>query len=229
MAWVATVLARRAPSPTHTYGFRRGTILAALANAMLLMVTVGAIAVEGVRRLVEPGEVAGITIMVVAALGIVINGFAAWLFVSGRKDDINLRAAFLHMTYDAFVSAGVVIAGAVILLTGWTRLDPLVSLAISVVILVGTSRLLREAVGMSLDAAPSGINRDAVMAFLKLQPDVAAIHDLLIWPMSTTETALTCHCVMPGGPSRRRIPDSPRTRAAGAFQHRSRNHTGRGE
>jgi cobalt-zinc-cadmium efflux system protein len=199
MAWVATVLARRGPSRTHTYGLRRGTILAALANAMLLLVTVGAIAVEGVRRLIEPGEVAGITVMVVAALGIAVNGVTAWLFASGRKDDINLRAAFLHMAYDALVSVGVVIAGAVILLSGWTQLDPLVSLVIAVVILVGTWRLLRESVGMSLDAVPAGIKPDEVSAFLKQQPGVTAIHDLHIWPMSTTETALTCHCLIPGG------------------------------
>jgi cobalt-zinc-cadmium efflux system protein len=199
MAWVATVLARRAPSRTHTYGLRRGTILAALANAMMLLVAVGAIAVEGVRRLIEPGEVAGTTVVVVAALGIVVNGVTAWLFASGRKDDINLRAAFLHMAYDALVSVGVVIAGALILLTGWTRLDPLVSLVIAVVILVGTWRLLSEAVGMSLDAVPIGIKSEQVTAFLRQQPGVTAIHDLHIWPMSTTETALTCHCLMPGG------------------------------
>jgi cobalt-zinc-cadmium efflux system protein len=178
MPWVATVLARRAPSRTHTYGLRRGTILAALANAMLLLVTVGAIAVEGERRLIEPGEIAGITVMVVAALGIVVNGVTAWLFASGRKDDINLRAAFLHMAYDALVSVGVVIAGAVILLTGWTRLDPLVSLVIAVVILVGTWRLLRESVGMSVDAVPGGIKPDEVTVFLKQRPGVTAIHDL---------------------------------------------------
>ncbi len=199
MAWVAAVLARRAPSRTHTYGLRRGTILAALTNAMLLLVSVGAIAVEGVRRLAEPGEVASITVMVVAALGIVVNGVTAWLFASGRKGDINLRAAFLHMAYDALVSLGVVVAGAVILLTGWTRLDPLVSLAIAVVILAGTWSLLRDSVGMALDAVPAGIKLDEVAAFLKEQPGVTAIHDLHIWPMSTTETALTCHCLMPGG------------------------------
>jgi cobalt-zinc-cadmium efflux system protein len=138
MAWAATVLARRAPSPTHTYGLRRGTILAALANATLLMVTVGAIAIEGVRRLIEPGAVAGMTVIVVAAAGIVVNGVTALLFASGRKADINLRAAFLHMAYDAVVSLGVVVVGVVILLTGWTRLDPLVSLAIGVIILMST-------------------------------------------------------------------------------------------
>jgi cobalt-zinc-cadmium efflux system protein len=199
MAWVATVLAQRAPSRTHTYGLRRGTILAALANAMLLLVTVGAIAVEGVRRLIEPHDVASVTVMVVAALGIVVNGVTAWLFASSRKTDINLRASFLHMAYDALVSLGVVIAGGVILLTGWTRLDPLVSLVIAIVILVGTWSLLRESVKMSLDAVPVGIKPDEVSNFLRQKPGVTAIHDLHIWPMSTTETALTCHCVMPSG------------------------------
>jgi cobalt-zinc-cadmium efflux system protein len=199
MAWVATILARRVPSQTHTYGLRRGTILAALANAVLLLVAVGAIAVEGVRRLLEPTAVASVTVMVVAALGIVVNGVTAWLFVSGRKGDINLRAGFLHMAYDALVSVGVVVAAGVILVTGWTRLDPLVSLAIAGVILVGTWSLLRDSVGMSLDAVPSGVKTDDVSAFLKRWPGVTAIHDLHIWPMSTTETALTCHCLMPDG------------------------------
>ena len=138
MAWIAMLLARHGPSQTYTYGLRRGTILAPLANAVLLLVTVGAIAVEGMRRLISPGEVASVTVMVVAAVGIAGNGVTAWLFASARKGDINLRAAFLHMAYDALVSGGVVAAGGVILLTGWTRLDPLVSLAIAVVILVGT-------------------------------------------------------------------------------------------
>jgi cobalt-zinc-cadmium efflux system protein len=199
MAWIATLLARRRPSQTYTYGLRRGTILAALANAVLLLVTVGAIAVEGVRRLISPGEVASVTVMVVAAVGIVVNGVTAWLFASARKGDINLRAAFLHMAYDALVSVGVVAAGGVILLTGWTRLDPLVSLAIAVVILVGTWGLLRGSVGMALDAVPVEIKPDEVSRFLLQQPGVTAIHDLHIWPMSTTDTALTCHCLMPGG------------------------------
>ena len=199
MAWVATILARRAPSQSHTYGLRRGTILAALANAMLLLVAVGAIAVEGVRRLVEPTTVASVTVMVVAALGILINGLTAWLFAAGRQADINLRAAFLHMAYDALISLGVVLAGGVMLLTGWTRLDPLVSLAIAGVILAGTWSLLRDSVGMSLDAVPPGLKPEEVRRFLRQQPGVAAIHDLHIWPISTTETALTCHMVMPGG------------------------------
>ena len=170
MAWAATVLARRAPSQTHTYGLRRGTILAALANSMVLMVAVGAIAIEGARRLIEPGEVTRITVIVVAAAGILVNGVTALLFASGRKADINLRAAFLHMTYDALVSLGVVVTGVVILLTGWTRLDPLVSLAIAVIILMSTSSLLRESVGMSLDAVPVGITTKEVRNFLERQP-----------------------------------------------------------
>jgi cobalt-zinc-cadmium efflux system protein len=199
MAWVAAMLARRAPSATRTYGLRRGTILAALANAVLLLVTVGAIAVEGVRRLFAPSEVASVTVMVVAALGIVVNGVTAWLFASGRKDDINLRGAFLHMASDALVSAAVVVAGGAILVTGWTWLDPLVSIAIAAVILVGTWGLLRDSVDMSLDAVPPGIKPGEVMTFLEQKPGVTSIHDLHIWPMSTTETALTCHCVMLGG------------------------------
>jgi cobalt-zinc-cadmium efflux system protein len=199
MAWVAAVLARRAPSETHTYGLRRGTILAALANAMLLLVTVGAIVVEAVRRLLHPEDVAGITVMVVAAIGIVVNGITAWLFAAGRKGDINLRAAFLHMAYDALVSLGVVIAGGVILSTGWTQLDPIVSLVVAGVILLGTWSLLRDSVGMAMDAVPPNVDLDRVSTFICQQPGVANIHDLHIWPISTTETALTCHCVMPTG------------------------------
>jgi cobalt-zinc-cadmium efflux system protein len=199
MAWTAMILARRAPSQTLTYGLRRGTILAALMNAMLLLLTVGAIAVEGVRRLFEPGAVAGVTIMVVAAAGIVVNGVTAWLFASGRKGDINLRGAFLHMASDALVSLGVVIAGAMILATGWTWLDPLVSVVIAIIILWGTWGLLRDSLAMALDAVPGGIRLDEVRAFLERQPGVSGIHDLHIWPMSTTETALTCHCLLPNG------------------------------
>jgi cobalt-zinc-cadmium efflux system protein len=199
MAWIASVLALRAPSQTHTYGLRRGTILAALVNAVLLFVTVGAIAVEGIRRLLHPEQVVGITVMVVAAIGILVNGVTAWLFASGRKGDINLRAAFLHMAYDALVSLGVVIAGGIILKTGWMRLDPLVSLAVAGVILAGTWNLLRDSVGMAMDAVPASVNLDRVSAFIKHQAGVVTIHDLHIWPISTTETALTCHCVMPGG------------------------------
>ena len=199
MAWIASILARRVPSATHTYGLRRGTILAALLNAMLLLVAVGAIAVEGVRRLIEPESVASGTVMAVAAIGILINGITAWLFAAGRKGDINVRAAFLHMCYDALISLGVVLSAGVILLTGWERLDPLVSLAIAAIILAGTWSLLRDSLGMSMDAVPPGLKKDDVAAFLRTWPGVSAIHDLHIWSMSTTETALTCHLLMLGG------------------------------
>jgi cobalt-zinc-cadmium efflux system protein len=199
LSWTAMILSQRAPSQTLTYGFGRGTILAAVANAVLLLLTVGAIAVEGVRRLFEPAAVAGATIMAVAAAGIVVNGVTAWLFMSGRKDDINLRSAFLHMASDALVSLGVVVAGAAILLTGWNWLDPLVSVVIAGVILWGTWGLLRDSMAMALDAVPSTINSAEVRAFLEGQAGVSGVHDLHIWPMSTTETAMTCHCLLPGG------------------------------
>jgi cobalt-zinc-cadmium efflux system protein len=220
MAWAATVLARRAPSRTYTYGLRRGTILAALANAVLLLVTVGAIAVEGVRRLIEPSEVASVTVMVVAAVGIVINGVTAWLFASGRRGNINLRAAFMHMAYDALVSAGVVAAGGVILLTGWTRLDPLVSLAIAVVIVVGTWNLLRDSVGMALDAVPAGIKPDATAGRCRDSrfTYLADEHDRYRFDLSLPDA---------WRPSRRRISGAARVQAEGAFQHRPRNDSGR--
>jgi cobalt-zinc-cadmium efflux system protein len=199
MAWIAAVLARRLPSATHTYGLRRGTIMAALLNAVLLLLAVGGITVEGVRRLIEPGPVASRTVMAVAAIGILVNGLTAWLFAAGRKGDINLRAAFLHMSYDALVSLGVVISAAIILATGWLWLDPLVSLVIAAVILTGTWTLLRDSLGMTMDAVPPGLKKDEVGSFLKGWAGVAAIHDLHIWSMSTTETALTCHLLMPGG------------------------------
>jgi cobalt-zinc-cadmium efflux system protein len=199
MAWVAAVLARRRPSARHTYGLRRGTILAALVNAMLLLVTVGAITVEGIRRLIEPGQVASLTVMAVAAIGIAVNGATAWLFASGRSNDLNVRAAFMHMAYDALISLGVVVTAGVILLTGWSRLDPLASLVIAAVIFMGTWSLLRDSLGMSMDAVPPGVQSAAVSDFLRHWPGVTAIHDLHIWSMSTTETALTCHLLMPAG------------------------------
>lgn len=199
VAWIATVLARRLPSQTHTYGLKRGTILAALFNAVLLLMAVGAIVLEAVQRFTQPAAVASVTVMVVAALGIVINGITARLFYAGRQHDINIRGAYLHMLYDALVSLGVLMAGATIWLTGWMWLDPAVSLVVAAVILIGTWGLLKGALGMSLDAVPSGIALVDVERFIHEQPGVTAVHDLHVWPMSTTETALTCHCVMPGG------------------------------
>lgn len=198
-AWVAGELVKRAPTARFTYGLRGSSILAALFNAVLLLVTVGAISWEAVRRLDAPAPVSGKVVMTVAAVGIVVNGVTAALFASGGKRDINLRGAFVHMASDAFVSAGVVIAGFAILLTGWLWLDPLVSLAVNAVIVWATWGLLRDSLAMSMAAAPSRIDPAEVREFLAARPGVEAVHDLHIWPMSTTEVALTCHLVMSGG------------------------------
>jgi cobalt-zinc-cadmium efflux system protein len=199
VAWTAMVLVKRAPSARFTYGLRGSSILAALFNAVFLLLTVGAISWEAIQRLGNPEPVSGATVMIVAAVGIVVNGVTAWLFASGRKGDLNVRGAFLHMAADALVSVGVVAAGLVILLTGWLWLDPIVSLAINAVIVWGTWGLLRDSVGMSMAAVPPQIDPAAVRSLLEKCPDVASLHDLHIWPMSTTEIALTCHLVMPGG------------------------------
>ncbi len=199
VAWVASELVKKAPSPRFTYGFRGSSILAALFNAVFLLVAVGAIAWEAVWRLGAPQPVAGGVVMAVAAAGIVVNGFTAWLFASGGKDDINLRGAFLHMASDALVSAGVVAVGLAIALTGALWLDPVVSLVISGLIIWGTWRLLTESLSMSLAAVPPRIDPSQVREFLAAKPGVTALHDLHIWPMSTTHVALTCHLVMPTG------------------------------
>jgi cobalt-zinc-cadmium efflux system protein len=199
VAWGAGALARRAPTARFSYGLRGSSILAALFNAVLLLVTVGAISWEAVQRLAAPAPVAGKVVMIVAAVGIAVNGVTAWLFASGGKRDINLRGAFVHMASDALVSAGVVVAGFAILLTGWYWLDPLVSLAVNAVIVWATWGLLRDSLGMSMAAAPSRIDPDEVRAFLAARPGVDDVHDLHIWPISTKEVALTCHLVMRGG------------------------------
>jgi len=199
IAWGAAVLSRRLPSAHYTYGLRRTSILAALFNAVFLLVAIGAIALEALNRFANPQPVAGGTVMAVAAVGILINGITAWLFASGRKGDINIRGAFLHMAADAAVSAGVVISGFVILRTGWLWLDPVTSLVIVAVILIGTWALLRDSVAMALDRVPVGIAPHDVEQALAGLPGVARVHDLHIWSMSTTEVALTCHLVMPGG------------------------------
>ncbi len=199
VAWTASVLTRRAPTPRFTYGMRGSSILAALFNAMFLLLAVGAIAWEALQRFGAPEPVAGKTVMAVAAIGIVVNGFTAFLFAKGGKEDINIRGAFAHMAADALVSAGVVAAGLVILMTNWLWLDPLVSLVISGLIVWGTWGLLRESLGMAMAAVPSHIDPAAPRKWLESQPGVVSVHDLHIWPMSTTETALTCHLVMPKG------------------------------
>jgi cobalt-zinc-cadmium efflux system protein len=199
MAWAASVAARRAPSGRFTYGLRASTMLAALANAVFLLVATGAIGWEAILRLREPEPVAGVTVMVVAGIGILINGFTAMLFARGRKDDINIEGAYLHMAADAAVSLGVVVSAALIIWTGWLWLDPVTSLVICVTILWSTTSLLRGSIDMSMAAAPKGTDLAEIRAFLLERPGVSAIHDLHVWPISTTETALTCHLVMPSG------------------------------
>jgi len=199
LAWGASALAARPPSERFTYGFKSSSILAALANAALLFVALGAILIETLRRLAEPAPVAGGMMMAVAGAGIVINGASALLFAGGHKHDLNLRAAFVHMLGDAAVSAGVVIAGAVVLRTGWNWVDPVTSLIITLVIAAGSWGLLRDSVKLGLLGVPDNVEHGEVRAFLAALPGVSAVHDLHIWPMSTTETALTAHLVMPGG------------------------------
>jgi cobalt-zinc-cadmium efflux system protein len=199
VAWGASLAAKRAPGGRFTYGWRRTSILAALANAIFLLVATGAIGLEAVERLRNPEPVAGLTVMIVAAIGILINGVTAMLFASGRKGDINIQGAFLHMAGDAAVSAGVVVSAALITLTGWFWLDPITSLLICAVILWSTWGLLRASIDLSLDAAPANTDVEAVRRFLLERPGVSKVHDLHVWPISTTETAMTCHIVMPGG------------------------------
>lgn len=199
IAWGAATLAKRRPTATYTYGLRRSSILAALFNAVFLLVAIGAIAWEALNRIAQPQPVEGGTVMAVAAVGIVVNGVTAWLFASGRKGDINIRGAFLHMAADAAVSAGVVVSGFLILRTGWLWLDPVTSLVNVAVILIGTWGLLRDSVAMALDRVPDGIVPHEVEAALTGLPGVARVHDLHIWSISTTDVALTCHLVMPGG------------------------------
>jgi cobalt-zinc-cadmium efflux system protein len=199
IAWGAHVLARLSPTARYTYGFRSASILAALLNGVILLVATGGIAWEAIQRFFEPSAVAGVTVMIVAAVAIALNGFSAWLLMSEQQRDLNIRAAFLHMMSDAAVSLGVVIAGGLILLTGWYWIDPAVSIIISAVIVWGTWGLLREAVDQSLSAVPADIEPEAVANYLRHLPGVIAIHDLHVWAMSTTETALTCHLVMPKG------------------------------
>jgi len=200
IAWGATLLMKRRPTHQYTYGFGSSTILAALANAVLLLVAVGAITWEAVQRLANAAPPVGdVTVIVVAAIGILINGFTAWLFVSGSKHDVNIRGAYLHMAADAAVSFGVVIAGFAMLATGWNWLDPIVSLVIAGVIVWGTWGLLRDTMRLALHGVPARISTDRVRSKLASLPGVESLHDLHIWPMSTTETALTVHLVMPGG------------------------------
>ncbi len=199
LALGAAILARRTPSGRFTYGLRSSSILAALTNAMFLMVACGGIAWEAVQRFSEPHVVAGLTVSLVACIGIGINGLSAWLFVKGSKGDLNIRGAYLHMLADAAVSLGVAVAGVAMVYTGWYWLDPLVSLAIVAVIVIGTWGLLRESLQLALNAIPAHIDGAAIETYLRQCRGVADIHDLHIWGMSTTESAMTVHLVMPEG------------------------------
>lgn len=199
LAWGAMRLAQSAPSARFTYGLKRTTILAALLNAVVLLVAVGAIAWEAIERFNAPSPVDGKIIMAVAGIGFIINGFTAFLFTSGRKSDLNVQGAFLHMVADALVSLGVVVTGAVVLLTGWVWLDAAVSLTIATIIMWGTWGLLRSSVELSLDAVPSSVNQGEVEKFLRALPGVEGVHHLHIWSLSTTEIALTAHMLVPTG------------------------------
>jgi len=199
LSWGAAVLSRRRPSGRFTYGLRSSSILAALANAIILLVVTGGIAWEALWRISHPVPVASTIVIWVAAAGIFVNGVTARLFASGSQRDLNLKSAFLHMAADTLVTATVVAAGIAMALSGWLWLDPVVSLVVSAVIVVGTWSLMKSAIGLALDAVPEGVDAAAVRAHLLATPGVTGLHDLHIWGMSTTETALTCHLVMPGG------------------------------
>jgi cobalt-zinc-cadmium efflux system protein len=199
LAWGASVLGRREPSQRFTYGLRSSSILAALVNAMLLMLVVGGIALEAIQRMLNPVPVAATTVIWVALCGILVNGATALLFMRGHEHDLNLKGAFLHMAADTAVSLGVVLAGVGMLYTGWIWLDPAMSLLIAAVIIVGTWGLLRDSVNLSLHAVPPRIDSALVRHYFSMLDGVAGVHDLHIWGMSTTETALTVHLVMPGG------------------------------
>lgn len=200
LAWGAMLLGRKQPKGRYTYGLRSSSILAALANAMLLLIACGAIAWEALHRLNDPPAVAGLTVLVVAAVGVAVNSVSAALFITGSQGNLNIRGAFLHMAADAAVSLGVVIAGAAMYYTGnlyW--LDPAISLIIVAIVLLSTWGLLRDALRLALNAAPAQIDMEAVAAYLTNLPGVAEVHDLHVWGMSTTESALTAHLVIPGG------------------------------
>ena len=207
IAWGAMHLGRSLPTKRRTYGLRRSSILAALVNAVVLLVVVGGITWEAVQRFDHPEAVLADAVIWVAAVGIVINTISALLFMAGRKSDLNIRGAFLHMAGDAAISAGVVVAGIAMRYTGWQWLDPAMSILIGLLIVWGTWGLLRESVNLAMDAVPEGIDLHAVEAWLAARPGVQSVHDLHIWGMSTTEAAMTVHLVMPQTPHNDRFLD----------------------
>lgn len=199
LAWVATLAARMAPDPRHTYGRQRASILAAFANAVVLLLAMGSLLWEAAHRLQTPTATDGMTVIVVAAIGVLVNGATAALFMRGSKDDMNIRGAYLHMAADAVVSLGVVAAGAVYLVTGWSWLDPVVSMVIALVIVAGTWGLFRQSLHLLFDGVPEHVDLPAVEAWLRAQSGVADVHDLHVWAMSTTGVALTAHLTLPAG------------------------------
>ncbi|MGQ7936838.1 cation diffusion facilitator family transporter [Paraburkholderia sp. D1E] len=199
LAWGATWLATRRPSARYTFGYGSSSILASLANAGLLLFACGVIVAEAIGRLMSPAPVAGLVVFVVATVGVVVNGFSAWLFMRGQKEDLNIRGAFLHMAADAGISAAVAISGLVILYTNWTWLDPVMSLLVVAVVVAGTWGLLRDSVRMALDAVPPGVDLQHIRDYLAGQPGVTDVHDLHVWALSTTGNALSAHLVMPAG------------------------------
>jgi cobalt-zinc-cadmium efflux system protein len=199
LAWGGALAGRLRPDVRHTYGWKRASILAAFINALLLLVAMGSLAWEAVHRLSSPTPIEGITIMVVAGIGIVVNTVTALMFMRGRERDLNIRGAFLHMAADALVSAGVMVAGGLVLWFGWTWLDPVVSLVIAAVIVIGTANLLKQSLHLMFDGVPEGVDLKAVQALLEALPGVARVHDLHVWAMGTSDIAITAHLVMPDG------------------------------
>jgi len=195
LAWGASWLATKSATEKRTYGFRKATIMASLTNAVVLLVALGGITWEGIGRLFEPKPVEAVTVIVVAAIGVAVNAITAWLFISGQKEDLNIRGAYLHMAADAVVSLGVVAAGVIVMLTGWQIIDPLISIFIVVIILVGTWSLLRDSINLAIDSVPENVDIAGVKAYLTGLESVYQIHDLHVWAMSTTEVALTVHLV----------------------------------
>jgi cobalt-zinc-cadmium efflux system protein len=199
LAWGGALAGRLEPDARHTYGWKRGSILAAFINAVLLLVAMGSLGWEAVHRLKSPEPIEGVTIMVVAGIGIVVNTATALLFMRGREGDLNIRGAFLHMAADALVSAGVVVAGGLALWFGWTWLDPVASLVIAAVIVVGTAGLFKQSLHLLFDGVPASVDLHAVRALLESLPGVTRVHDLHVWALGTSEIAMTAHLVMPQG------------------------------
>lgn len=199
LAWVGALAGRLRPDARHTYGWKRASIMAALINALLLLVAMGSLGWEAVHRLRSPAPIAGVTIMVVAGIGIVVNTATALLFMRGRERDLNIRGAFMHMAADALVSAGVVLVGGLALWFGWNWLDPVVSIVIAVVIVVGTWSLFKQSLHLLFDGVPASVDLHAVQACLEAMSGVDRVHDLHVWAMGTSEIAMTAHLVMPAG------------------------------